>query len=382
MANSVKPGVHGTHHHHHRKHVHPTAAPTRPMVPPKTPGPEGHNDASSPWYTTLLGATSHVTGFRDWADHTLHDVENWWNHTLGTIGKHPQTGQPVAAGSPPAIAPVGGEVALEDAKTMGLRISTAFEGGISMNFQALADNRDKQGMSFGIIQWNFGRDTLGPLLNKMRAANADKFDACFGPDSDYDTLKTALANNRSADQKAWAIKLQGSATGKAAWKAAFKALGAIPEFNEIQRTEALAKYFPAVQTAVKELRGLKPDLMARVEFRSYAALFDVSIQQGGIDKKKWDDDHKHVLADCFTNIQTRVLAEKPATQLDLMKIVVTERAKMGDPEWEADVLSRRLSILAGKPVTSSEGTAPKPVTRTNPQYGLIGQYGTKNVTGL
>jgi len=40
------------------------------------------------------------------------------------------------------------------------------------------------GMSWGIIQFNFGQNTLGPLLNKMKARNITAFNECFSNKDD------------------------------------------------------------------------------------------------------------------------------------------------------------------------------------------------------
>ena len=73
MANSVKPGPHGSHHHHHRNHRHAAVVPPKTPVPPVTPGIKGRGDAADPTFTTLLGFTNGLTGVRDRADHTLHE---------------------------------------------------------------------------------------------------------------------------------------------------------------------------------------------------------------------------------------------------------------------------------------------------------------------
>ncbi|HEX7638460.1 MAG TPA: hypothetical protein VF457_08700 [Burkholderiaceae bacterium] len=349
-------------------------------MPPKTPGPTGHQDASSPLLTTLLGYTPNLTGLRDWVDETLHDIERWWSPAPGKIGKDPHHDQPVAKGQPPLVPAVGGEVSLADAQDMALRISTTFEGGVALNYKALADDGDKQATSFGLIQWNFGQNTLGPLLNKMRAKNAAAFDACFGADADYATLKTALAANDGPGQCAWARGLLKTKAGRAAWKAAFHAIGSNDDFNKIQHDEALAKYSPMAAREVARCRKLSPDLFKRIEFRTYAALYDLCVQQGSLDRVVKQKHPPKVLADCVANIQARVLAEKPATQLAFMEIAVQERGKMASDAWKADAISRRMGILTGAAYASSEGSSPK--TRKNPQYAFITQHGTQYVTGL
>lgn len=110
MANSTKPGP-AEHHGNHRPHKHQphsSKVPDKPPLPAKTPGPAGKNDQSDPVHTAWLGVTSAVTGARDWADHSLHELEDWWHHTLGGwVGPKAPGAPPVAPGSA-GLAPVKG----------------------------------------------------------------------------------------------------------------------------------------------------------------------------------------------------------------------------------------------------------------------------------
>lgn len=114
MANSTKPGP-AEHHGNHRPHRHqkPSAkVPDKPILPAKTPGPAGKNDQSDPLHTAWLGVTSAVTGARDWADHSLHELEDWWHHTMGgPVGPKAPGAPPVAPGSA-GLAPVKGPLTL------------------------------------------------------------------------------------------------------------------------------------------------------------------------------------------------------------------------------------------------------------------------------
>ena len=286
---------------------------------------------------------------------------------MATSHRPEQPGHAQARGltpSPPP-APAAPPLNLDQAQEMALKITTFFEGGKSMNYQALAGDFDGQGTSFGLIQWNFGQNTLGPLLRKMLLADATAFAACFGPNADYPSLQKALSDNKKDDQLAWARKLIKN--NRAAWQDAFTKIGANDNFNRIQRNEAAAHYHPLVVAAIASIRPLAPDLMKAVDFRSYAALFDLCVQQNGIQK-------------AFDAIKLRVKADKPKTQLDLMKIVVAERARVASTAWASDCMSRRLGILGGTTFTSTEHGIKK--ARSNPRFDLITQYGDAHVAGL
>ena len=103
MANSVKPGPQDSHprHHHHRHHRHSATVPPKTPIPPSTPGVKGRVDAADPTTTTLLGWTNALTGVRDWADHTMHDIEDWASKALGSHGVEPHTQAPTAIGPKP-----------------------------------------------------------------------------------------------------------------------------------------------------------------------------------------------------------------------------------------------------------------------------------------
>jgi hypothetical protein len=335
---------------------------------PRTPGPLGINDQADPNLTTLLGDTPGAVGWHDGAYPTLplfSAADPYANllcraedGTALSMWFDFQVSRPVRQ-------PAAESISLADAQEIALKITTYFESGKSMNYQALADDFDGQGTSFGLIQWNFGQNTLGPLLKKMLDKDAAAFKGCFGPDADYDTLQQALTTGKQPDQLQWArdrIKHQRSA-----WESAFKKIGSVDSFNRIQREQAAGQYHPKVVKVIHTLREISRTLFANVELRSYAALFDLCVQQGGIDK-------------AVAEIKQRVTAEKPGTQLELMKIVVTERAREAKNQWVSDCLSRRMGILTGAPYKAAEHHVTK--ERGNPQLHLTSQFGDRYVSGL
>ncbi len=370
MANSRLPGPSGaqSHHRHHRQRKHTAHIPAKPLNPPKTPGPEGRNDQADPLFTSILGWTPNLTGVRDWADHTLKQAEHLWHKALGSIGLDKETGTPVVYGAAPMTAPAG-QLALDEAHMLTLRVTTVFEGsgGKSMDYVALAGNFDGMATSFGLVQWNFGTGTLERLLKKFQAADQASFDRCFPANADLGTLKTALTTRDIDAQKKWANDLNATATGAQAWRKSFENLGAVEQFKKIQVDDAIGWYNPIVEKDLQFLRALAPALMAKVEFRSYASLFDCAIQQGGL--KKAED-----------AIKAKVKSDKPSSQFALLTIAVTERANAASHASVADCLSRRLGILNGKRMSFT--AYGKTFDRDNSQYGLVQSDGTKTVAGL
>jgi len=340
-------------------------------IPARTPGPLGVNDQGDPNVTTLLGDTPLSLGIRDLGDPTLPQFSSTdpSNQVCIDPTRNPLSigfdAKPTAAS---AVAPQPSEnIALNEAQDIALKISTCFEGGKPMNYQALEDDAfDGQGMSFGIIQWNFGQNTLGPLLKKMLDANATAFKACFGEGTDYDTLEKALKAGNKNNEMKWARDVQNK--NHDAWESAFKNVGSNDTFNKIQRDQAVGQYHPLAGAVIKELRKISASLFANIELRSYAAIFDLCVQQHGI-------------SNCLSEIKKRIKDEKPASQLEAMKIVVGERARKANSQWRADCLSRRMGILTGAAyeATENEITA----KRKNPQLSLVaGATGAKIVSGL
>ena len=267
-------------------------------------------------------------------------------------------------GAPPAAS---NSISLSQAIDLALSITSYFETSKPMNYQGVVGDFDGMGMSFGIIQWNFGKGTLGPLLKQMLQTDETAFAACFDPSTDYDTLKSAILSGNVAGQMSWARSQQSA--NAAAWKAAFIALGSNDKFNQIQYQYATSDYPGHAVLVIANLRAINSALMANVEARSYAAIYDLCVQQGGI----------HVAMDA---IRTQVAKTPPATQLDLMKIAVQQRALAALPASIADCMSRRMGILTGKvyPYPDAKG---KPATRDNPPgFKLIADMGTKTVDGL
>ena len=344
------------------------------QIPARTPGSWGINDQGDPNITTWMGDTPGSTGIGDGADPSLPLFSSATPYA--DLVCRADDGAPLSVGfdlqaSTPAASPAPEFIALDDAQTMALQITTYFEGGKSMDYQAVADDSDHQATSFGLIQWNFGQDTLGPLLKQMLDKDGAVFASCFGPDADYDTLKKALVAGNQAEEAKWArdrIKNKRNA-----WKEAFTKLGAVDAFNKIQLKQAKQDYHPMALAVIQDLREISPSLFKNIEFRSYAAIFDLCVQQGSLHEPK--NGHK-----AFDKIKKRVKDEKPATQLEVMKIAVTERGRTAGAASRTDCISRRMGILSGASYKSTEGDSTS--ERKNPQLSLIGQFGVKCVSGI
>ncbi|WP_174938462.1 lytic transglycosylase domain-containing protein [Burkholderia lata] len=256
-------------------------------------------------------------------------------------------------------------VPLTEAQEIALFISAAFENSVP-KFDGCAGNFDGMGMSFGLIQWNFGKNTLGPVLKKMHDADPQAFESAFAPGTDYQTIWGAISDGNFVVQSSWAVTQQNS--NHTNWMKTFQAIGTNEKFQKIQIQEA-AKYHNDILRCLRFLRGLRPDLMEVVQLVTYCALYDLCVQQGDLSKAS-------------NQIRERVVAENPATQIDLLKIAVQERAKTAIPKWVFDSTSRRMGIIQQKvyPHPPVKGEKDKP--RENVNFKLLSGRAERNVCGL
>ncbi|SQI96732.1 hypothetical protein [Aggregatibacter aphrophilus] len=239
---------------------------------------------------------------------------------------------------------------LKEAKEIALIISGTYEG--KGGFASLSGNFDNMGMSWGIVQFNFGQNTLGPLLIDMRNKNTTLFNGCFSNNEDLSSLNKALDKGTNEQMK-WAIDMQNKYNSR--WKDIFNNLAEIREFQEIQ-IEHADKYIKTAIHIIRWMRGIHPSVMEKVEFKTFAALVDLSIQQGGIDKVK-------------DIIKAKSLSSPPNTQYAFAKLVVEERGSTASARWRADCISRRLGILNKKATSySHSGYVAK---RDNSKFSLI-----------
>ena len=239
---------------------------------------------------------------------------------------------------------------LKEAKETALIISGTYEG--KGGFASLSGNFDDMGMSWGIVQFNFGQNTLGPLLIDMRNKNTTLFNGCFSNNEDLSSLNKALDKGTNEQMK-WAIDMQNKYNSR--WKDIFNKLAEIREFQEIQ-IEHADKYIKTAINIIRWMRGINPSVMEKVEFKTFAAMVDLSIQQGGIDKVK-------------DIIKAKSLSSPPNTQYEFAKLVVEERGSTASARWRADCISRRLGILNKKATSySHSGYVAK---RDNSKFSLI-----------
>ncbi|MBK5273472.1 MAG: peptidoglycan-binding protein [Desulfuromonadales bacterium] len=213
-----------------------------------------------------------------------------------------------------------------------LALTGSFETGTEVPdcFAGLSGDFDGQGISFGVLQWNFGQGSLQPLLKRFCSDYPEMARAVFH--DSLEQLQTVLSDGKS-DQMAFARSIQDlkRKTINEPWRGMFKALGRTDEFQRIQ--------LDAANTLCKAARQLCSDYGLWSE-RAVALMFDIKTQNGSIGNI----------------VQGRILDDYmklPGTLSDEMReearlrIIANRRAEAAKAAWIEDVRTRKLCIANG-----------------------------------
>lgn len=229
-----------------------------------------------------------------------------------------------------------------------LALTGSFETGAAIPdcFAGLSGDFDGQGISFGVLQWNFGQGSLQPLLKRMCADHGEAARAVF-----HDSLGqlTAVLNGTKGEQITFARSIQdpNRKTINEPWRGMFKALGRTEEFLRIELDSATALY--------KAAQKLSSDYGLWSE-RGVALMFDIKVQNGSIGSAVQGQ------------IQAGFQALAPSLsdeerELERLRIVANRRAEAAKARWVEDVRSRKLCIANGKGAVHGI------------EYDLEGQFG-------
>lgn len=216
-----------------------------------------------------------------------------------------------------------------------LALTGAFEtdSGFPDCFAGLSGDFDGQGISFGVCQWNFGQDSLQPLLKDMIGQHPDIVRSIFR--EQLDVLTTAL-NGGKRELMSFAASIQHPVRHiiNEPWRGMFKSLGRTGEFQAIEQKYAATLYQSAL--------NLCSDFGLWSQ-RAAALMFDIKVQNGSIR----DLTRARILAD-FAGLASDLPRE--ALEVEKMKIVVNRRAEAANPRWVEDVRMRKLCIAKGEGV--------------------------------
>lgn len=198
-------------------------------------------------------------------------------------------------------------------------------------FCGVTGDFDGQGLSFGVLQWNLGQQSLQPLFREM----ADKHpslleDIC---QDHYPELR-AVFTSSADDQLAWVRSVQDQRrfTLFEPWQGLLKTLGRQEEFQKIQVKHA--------EKLFRQARSLCRDYGLWSQ-RALALMFDIKVQNGSISPLV----KAQIEAD-FARLD-QGLPREEAEEARLL-IVANRRAEASNPRWIEDVRRRKLTIAKGE----------------------------------
>jgi hypothetical protein len=266
-------------------------------------------------------------------------------HGLVVDGKvGPQTWAALFAGQPiPAPA-----LLAQSLQFRCMALTGAFETNYPFPdcFAGLSGDFDGQGISFGVLQWNFGQGSLQPLLQEMNATHPEILQAIFGPN--YNEFSAVLAAP-IPEQLAWTRSIQNPKfVLNEPWQGYFKALGRQQVFQDIE-VDFAAKLF-ADALALCNDYGL-------LSLRAAALMFDIKVQNGSI-----SDLVKAQIESDFAQMDSTLPPDQ--AEIERMQIVANRRANAANPTWIEDVRARKLTIANG------QGTVHGNYYDLGEQYGI------------
>ncbi len=207
-----------------------------------------------------------------------------------------------------------------------LQITSTLETGKPLDFGGLAGNFDKQGLSFGLLQWNIKSGSLQPLLKDFIRLSPVKFAEIFGDHAE--SFRDLLFNKSPKEQMQFALSINDSKNHIIEpWKTYFTNLGNDPDMQTIQiraakdRLRIAAKYMPEF--------GFKTE-------RAFAFLFDIVTQHGS----NW----------LKTKNRGKMIAARLSQFGDekaIMRIIAEILSTTVKPTFAKNVLERRTVIIEG-----------------------------------
>jgi len=213
-----------------------------------------------------------------------------------------------------------------------LALTGSFETGTGVPdcFAGVSGDFDAQGISFGVLQWNFGQGSLQPLLKRMFTEYPERSRAIF--QDRFDLLLTKL-NSEKSDLMAFARSIQHPTRHflYEPWRGMFKSLGRSDEFQRIEMIAANTLYMAARQLCADY--GLWSE-------RAVSLMFDIKVQNGSIKSEV----KELILAD-FQNLSNDLKEDQ--REVERMRIVANRRADAAKARWREDVRARKLCIANG-----------------------------------
>jgi len=228
-----------------------------------------------------------------------------------------------------ARASAGDLSALTEAERKAVLITSTFETGWPGGFGGLTGDFDAMGLSFGLMNWNFGAGSFVPLLRDFARDFPDRFTAAFGPGAA--TFRDVVFATEHERQMAFVrgTMNDGHKHIQEPWATYFGRLEVDPEFRKIEVREA-KKGLDRAELSCTRL-GLKSE-------RALALLFDVVSQQGPY----WP-----TVKDRQRLLDERLAAMQNRTERDVMEAIVDVVTETTPPKWREDVRVRKTCFVVG-----------------------------------
>ncbi len=228
---------------------------------------------------------------------------------------------------------LGGLPGFTPAEVKALRITSSFETGRPLGFGGLTGDFDGMGLSFGLMQWNFGSGSLQPLLLEFAQRHLQRFNTIFGSDASrflqilHQSRKVQMHFVRSINDKRKRIVEP--------WASRFGHLANDPLFRSIQLRHIRRSMNAAVNHA-KRL-GLRSE-------RGLALMFDTVTQNGAA----WPQVRNRAALIKQRSAAFRQRMGQPPAEREFLEIIANVIADTVNPRWSADVRRRRMTIVRGR----------------------------------
>lgn len=231
----------------------------------------------------------------------------------------------------PGVAPPESPLAHASLNQKCLALTGAFETGRQPPdcFCGITGNFDGQGISFGVLQWNIGQQSLQPLLAQMIGDHPQVCQSIFH--EHLDTIRT-LGGESAEEQLKFACSIQ-TPKGDVVepWRGMLVSLGRTNEFQAIQASHASKLLDNSI--ALCGAYGLRSE-------RAVALMFDIQTQNGSIKplvKTQILADFKQVTASAPDDVEVA-----------RMRIIANRVAASARAQFVDDVRVRKLTIAEGK----------------------------------
>ena len=157
-------------------------------------------------------------------------------------------------------------------------LTTYAETGRAGDYAAVADNSDGQGMSVGLLQWNFGQGTIAKIVNGTPNADAVALETMptYGAAFVSHARKSASAGSPRTAAVKWAAETQ--ATDRSKLHSEVKKFLAAPSVTKSQDAAAFEEGNEAWKRARAWMWGVRDG--CRPHFAQFAVFFDY-LNHGG-----------------------------------------------------------------------------------------------------